>query len=54
MQYKIVYKQGTNNRVADALSRRTHTCSSLFALSMSSPQWYHLVIDGYLLDDEAK
>lgn len=54
MQYKVVYKQGTENRVADALSRRAHMPSHIFAISTSSPQWCQQVIDGYMLDEEAK
>lgn len=54
MQYKIVYKQGSENRVADALSRRAHTEASCLALSACSPQWCQAIIDGYLLDKETK
>lgn len=54
MQYKIVYKQGSENRVADALPRRAHTEASCLALSACSPQWCQAIIDGYLLDKETK
>lgn len=53
LQYKIVYKQGHENRVADALSRRQHAIT-LHALSVCSPQWTRLVMDGYLLDPSVK
>jgi len=36
LQYRIVYKQGTNNRVVDALSRRTPT-ESVSAISSCTP-----------------
>jgi hypothetical protein len=37
LQYKIVYKQGTNNRVDDTLSRRSHPSTTLFAILVRSP-----------------
>lgn len=46
LQYKIVYKQGSENRVADALSRRPH--SMLNAISSCVPTWTHSIIEGYL------
>jgi hypothetical protein len=47
MQYKVAYKQGTENRVADALSRRAHMSSHIFAISFISTvvsaghRWVH-------------
>jgi transposase InsO family protein len=54
MQYKIVYKPGSDNRVADALSRRVHDTPAVLAISACSPQWCQDIIDGYLRDEEAK
>lgn len=54
MQYRIIYKQGTDNRVADALSRRAHDNADLLSISICTPQWSQTVIDGYFMDDEAK
>jgi transposase InsO family protein len=51
MQYKVVYKLGTENRVADALSRREHDSIQCSSLSVATPQWCQAVLDGYLLDD---
>jgi hypothetical protein len=53
LQYKIIYKQGHENRVADALSRRNHE-ASLLSISVCSPQWCQSVIEGYMTDDSAK
>jgi hypothetical protein len=33
LQYKIVYKKGTENRVANALSKRVHEVNELSAIS---------------------
>ena len=54
MQYKIVYKQGSDNRVVDALSRRVHDTPAILAILACSPQWCQDIIDGYLRDEEAK
>lgn len=53
LQYTIVYKKGTENRVADALSRRPHTESELFALSSCQPVWLMTIIDAYQQDPTA-
>lgn len=53
LQYKIVYKKGVNNRVADALSRKTSHESSCAAVSVVSPQWIQEVVDGYQQDPSA-
>jgi hypothetical protein len=47
LQYKIVYKQGSANRVADALSRRPHADMQLSALSVCEPSWTSSIIQGY-------
>lgn len=53
LQYKIVYKQDHENRVADALSRRNHE-ASLLSIYVCSPQWCQSVIEDYMMDDSAK
>lgn len=47
LQYKVVYKKGSENRVADALSRKSAHDSQCAALSVSAPQWLSEVVDGY-------
>lgn len=54
LQYKIIYKQGTDNRVVDALSRKAHDTNSCCALSVAMPQWCQSLMDGYLQDEETK
>jgi hypothetical protein len=50
LQYKIVYKQGTDNGAVDALSRRPHTCDQLLIVSVITPQWVQDVKDSYAQD----
>ncbi|CAN6166876.1 unnamed protein product [Urochloa humidicola] len=50
LQYKIIYKQGVENRVADALSRKSSHDSVCFSVSVSSPKWLHDVVEGYWSD----
>lgn len=55
LHYRIVYKKGSDNRVADALSRRPHSSEeSCLALSTVVPQWCDDVIVGYSSDPQAK
>ncbi|CAO2169811.1 unnamed protein product [Urochloa humidicola] len=51
LQYRVVYKQGIDNRVADALSRKSTHELSCASLSAVSPQWMQEVADGYSLDE---
>jgi hypothetical protein len=37
LQYKVVYKKGTKNRVADALSRRNQDFPQVHMMSSASP-----------------
>lgn len=53
LQYKVKYKQGTANSVADALSRCMPT-TELSAISVSKPRWLEIIVDSYLKDPEAK
>ena len=52
LQYRIVYKQGSENRVADALSRRT-SADSLLAVSSCTLQWLEAVLASYAQDPVA-
>jgi hypothetical protein len=54
LQYKIVYKQGSGNRVADALSRRPHPPASLLSISICAPSLTSAIIQGYDQDPEAQ
>lgn len=54
LQYKVVYKQGIQNRVADALSRRTHEEVICHSISVVQPKWCQSICDGYLSDEDAK
>jgi hypothetical protein len=42
LQYKVLYRQGTTNRAADALSNKDH--SELNAISISKPKWLEVVV----------
>lgn len=54
LSFKIQYKQGKDNRVADALSRSTHAeIHELTALSVAQPIWLQEVQDAYALDPKA-
>jgi hypothetical protein len=53
-QYKIVYKKGITNRVADALSRAHHTTATLDAISVAQPQWLQFLQDSYQNSSEAQ
>jgi transposase InsO family protein len=54
LQYKIIYKKGVDNRVADALSRRVHVDDQCLLISTSVPQWLELVIHSYTSDSESQ
>jgi len=49
-----VYKQGADNRVADALSRRAHQSDECSAISSPVPQWCHEIVLGYGSDPQAQ
>jgi len=54
LQYKIIYKQGVENRAADALSRKPAHSSSCAALSVCSPLWLDEVAASYEGDSHAQ
>lgn len=54
LQYKIIFKKGSDNRVADALSRRPHEPASLMAISTCVPSWSSAITLGYSDDAEAQ
>lgn len=49
-----MYKQGSENRVADALSRRQHDNEQCLSISVVSPQWLQEIVASYDNDDRAK
>jgi hypothetical protein len=53
LQYKLVYKQGSENRVADALSRKSTHVGQCDALSVVTPSWVQEVLEGYTQDQNA-
>jgi hypothetical protein len=50
LQYHIVYKAGSSNQVADALSQRPPEVSQLSALSVCAPSWTADIIQDYSKD----
>lgn len=53
LNYRIVYKRGTDNRVADALFREPSHDASCAAISSATPHWLLEVESGYDQDDFA-
>lgn len=55
LRYKIIYKKGTENGAADALSRcpSADKVFELTAISSVIPNWIQEVVDGYMSDPEA-
>lgn len=45
--YKIIYKKGSENSAADALSRRAHTSGELLHISSAQPAWLSEIISSY-------
>lgn len=48
--YKIVYKKGSDNGVADALSRRVHTQAQVHSISTIVPSWLAELQSSYSSD----
>jgi len=54
LQYKIIYKPGATNRVADALSRKPVHDAHCAAVSTTTPLWLDEVLAGYKKDVHAQ
>jgi hypothetical protein len=59
LNYKIVYKKGVENKVADALSRKPSVevlleSSDCYSLSVCQPKWLEQVLQSYDQDEYAK
>lgn len=52
LQYQIVYKPGTDNRVANALSQRQHP-EEVMAISSAVPSWLDDIVSSYASDTKA-
>jgi hypothetical protein len=54
LTYQIVYRQGSGNSTADALSRKQHDrVLHLSALSVCQPAWYSEIVHSCSTDTEA-
>jgi hypothetical protein len=55
LRYRVVYKRGPDNRVADALSRCSQPGTrELAAISVCLPTWLHEIQQGYQGDPQAQ
>jgi hypothetical protein len=54
LSYRIVYKKGTDNSAADALSHRSHPTDLCAAVSVVTPDWCTYIIAGYQSDPHAQ
>lgn len=54
LQYSVVYKKGSDNTAADALSRKPSHDSSCAAISIMAPSWASAVAESYLNDAKAQ
>jgi hypothetical protein len=54
LQYKIIYKKGANNRVANALSRHPNPPEQIMAISSVTPVWLERVKQSYEVDDHCQ
>jgi hypothetical protein len=51
LNYKIIYKKGSDNTTVDALSRRTLDAESYYTLSVSQPKWLDKISTSYDQDE---
>lgn len=51
LQYRIVYKKGSDNTAADSLSRRPHDTIELQAISTVQPAWLSDILVSYSHDE---
>lgn len=54
LQFKIKYKEGSENRVADALSRMPHPDAELLVVTCQQPLWLQDVVATYQDSQEAQ
>jgi hypothetical protein len=54
LQFRIQYRRGSENRVANALSRRPHPAEHVLALSLIQPLWMQEISDSYQADTRAQ
>jgi hypothetical protein len=54
LQYRIIYKKGTDNSAADALSRHPAVSALCLAVSSGTPQWIAEVASSYMQDKTAQ
>ena len=51
LQYRIMYKKGSENGAADALSRHPQLTQTCLAVCSCTPQWLSNIMDSYTHDD---
>jgi hypothetical protein len=54
LNYKIIYKKGVKNKVADALSRKPIDQTTCHAMSVCQPDWIQQIVASYEHDDLAR
>jgi hypothetical protein len=54
LQFVIKYKKGSENRAADALSRRPQQDNFLYVVSTLHPSWMDDIVDQYQHDPVAQ
>ncbi|XP_026399008.1 uncharacterized protein LOC113294848 [Papaver somniferum] len=52
--YAILYKKGSDNKVADALSRRHHDSAHCHSITSSQPTWTQDIIASYIADPKVQ
>jgi hypothetical protein len=54
LQYKVIYRKGSKNRAADALSHRHQSPDKLLTISTPTPQWLLSIQANYDQDEFAQ